>query len=211
MIAADGFDCVPTTTDTLIVGMAQRYDVLLTMKSGAWPIVAKVEGRDGYASTVLRSNDAAPLPNPDVGGLVPELSGRLLTESELRPADAVRLDSRAADRDYRVELIQAGDRYVWGMAGRDAGKLVMRQGERIRITMANNTTMWHPMHTHGHTFAVPDYGGSDATPSTCYPEPNSPSSSTPTTWGVDVSLPQCLSLRSRDDREPAIHPMRGHP
>ncbi|HET8992597.1 MAG TPA: multicopper oxidase family protein [Rhodococcus sp. (in: high G+C Gram-positive bacteria)] len=159
VIAADGFDCVPTTVDTLIVGMAQRYDVLLTLKSGAWPIVAKVEGRDGYASTVLRSNDVAPLPNPDVGGFVPELSGRLLAESDLRPVDAVRLDSRTADRDYRVELIQAGDRYVWGMAGPDAGKLVMRQGERIRITMANNTTMWHPMHTHGHTFAVPDYGG----------------------------------------------------
>ncbi len=211
VIAADGFDCVPTTTDTLIVGMAQRYDVLLTMKSGAWPIVAKVEGRDGYASTVLRSNDAAPLPNPDVGGLVPELSGRLLTESELRPADAVRLDSRAADRDYRVELIQAGDRYVWGMAGRDAGKLVMRQGERIRITMANNTTMWHPMHTHGHTFA---------SPTTAAPTRHRQRATRNRTrhrvrrrqpWGVDVSLPQCLSLRSRDDREPAIHPMRGHP
>jgi len=45
------------------------------------------------------------------------------------------------------------------MAGPDAGKLVMREGERIRITMANNSTMWHPMHTHGHTFAVPEYGG----------------------------------------------------
>ncbi len=159
VIAADGFDVVPTTTDSLVVGMAQRYDVLVTLKSGAWPVVAKVEGRDGYASTVLRSTDAAPLSQPDAGGAIPELSGRLLAESALRPVDGVRLDTRTPDRDYRVELIQAGDRYVWGMAGPDAGKLVMRQGERIRITMANTTTMWHPMHTHGHTFAVPDYGG----------------------------------------------------
>ncbi|MGN0043261.1 MULTISPECIES: multicopper oxidase family protein [unclassified Rhodococcus (in: high G+C Gram-positive bacteria)] len=159
VIAADGFDVTPTTTDTLIIGMAQRYDVLVTLKSGSWPIVAKVEGRDGYASSVLRSNDAAPLPNPDVGGSIAELGGRLLPESALRPADSVRLESRSPDRDYRVELIQAGDRYVWGMAGPDAGKLVMREGERIRITMANNSTMWHPMHTHGHTFAVPEYGG----------------------------------------------------
>ncbi|MGW0021977.1 multicopper oxidase family protein [Rhodococcus sp. NPDC003382] len=159
VIAADGFDVTPTTTDTLIIGMAQRYDVLVTLKSGAWPVVAKVEGRDGHASTVLRSTDAAPLSNPDVGPVIPELAGRLLAESALRPADAVRLDSRPVDRDYRVELIQAGDRYVWGMAGPDAGKLVMRQGERVRITMANTTTMWHPMHTHGHTFAIPEYGG----------------------------------------------------
>ena len=45
------------------------------------------------------------------------------------------------------------------MAGPDAGKLVMKQGERIRITMNNTSSMWHPMHTHGHTFAVPEYGG----------------------------------------------------
>ncbi|QNG17848.1 multicopper oxidase family protein [Rhodococcus triatomae] len=159
VVAADGFDTVPRTTDTLIIGMAQRYDVLVTVASGTWPVVAKVEGRDGYASTVLRTDDAAPMANPDVGGSIPELAGRLLAESELRPAESVTLERREPDRDYRVELIQAGDRYVWGMAGVDAGKLIMREGERIRITMTNTSTMWHPMHTHGHTFAVGEYGG----------------------------------------------------
>ncbi|CAM2860772.1 multicopper oxidase family protein [Prescottella defluvii] len=159
VVAVDGFDVRPVPADTVIVGMAQRVDVLVTVRSGAWPVVAKVEGRDGYASTVLRTPDAVPLSNPDVGGTVPELSGRLVPESELRPVDAVRLEDRSPDRNYRVELIQAGDRYVWGMAGADAGKLVMKQGERVRITMVNSSSMWHPMHTHGHTFAVPAYGG----------------------------------------------------
>jgi FtsP/CotA-like multicopper oxidase with cupredoxin domain len=139
--------------------MAQRYDVLITVKSGAWPVVAKVEGRDGYASTVVRTTDAAPITNPDVGGEIPELSGRLVLESALRPVDAVRLQPRTPDRDYRVDLIQAGERYVWGIAGADAGRLVMQRGERVRITMRNTTTMWHPMHTHGHTFAIDKYGG----------------------------------------------------
>ncbi len=159
VVAVDGFDVRPAVADTVIVGMAQRIDVLVTVRSGVWPVVAKVEGRDGYASTVLRTPDAVPLSNPDVGGVVPELSGRLVLESELRPVDAARLEERTPDRDYRVELIQAGDRYVWGMAGADAGKLVMKQGERVRITMTNSSSMWHPMHTHGHTFAVPAYGG----------------------------------------------------
>ncbi|NLU82626.1 multicopper oxidase family protein [Rhodococcus sp. HNM0569] len=159
VIAADGFDTEPATADTLIVGMAQRYDVLVTAKSGAWPVIAKVEGRDGYASTVLRTHDAAPMRDPDVGGVVGELNGRLLAENALRPATRTLLPQRTADRDYQVELIQAGDRYVWGMAGADAGALVMKPGERVRITMTNSTTMWHPMHTHGHTFAVPEYGG----------------------------------------------------
>lgn len=159
VVAVDGFDVRPAVADTVIVGMAQRIDVLVTVRSGVWPVVAKVEGRDGYASTVLRTPDAVPLSNLDVGGVVPELSGRLVLESELRPVDAARLEDRTPDRDYRVELIQAGDRYVWGMAGADAGKLVMKQGERVRITMTNSSSMWHPMHTHGHTFAVPAYGG----------------------------------------------------
>ncbi|AYJ50612.1 multicopper oxidase family protein [Rhodococcus sp. P1Y] len=159
VVAVDGYDVVPTEADAILIGMAQRYDVLVTVASGAWPVVAAVEGREGYASTVLRSTDSAPMPNPDVGGSIPELSRELVLESALRPADRSRLDTKAPDRDYQVDLLQAGDRYVWAMAGADAGKLVMKQGERIRITMNNTSTMWHPMHTHGHTFAVPDYGG----------------------------------------------------
>ncbi|ALJ21595.1 multicopper oxidase family protein [Microbacterium sp. No. 7] len=158
IVAVDGFDVTPQTADTVILGMAQRVDVLLTVQSGAWPIVAAVEGREGHAATVLRTADSVPLSGPLPASL-PEHGRRLVMESELRPAASVVLDDRAPDRDYRVELIQAGDRYAWGMAGDDAGRLVMKQGERVRITMTNATDMWHPMHTHGHTFAVPDYGG----------------------------------------------------
>ncbi|WP_101525681.1 multicopper oxidase family protein [Nocardioides houyundeii] len=159
VVAVDGYDTEPATADAVILGMAQRVDVLLTVRSGSWPVVAKVEGRAGYASTVLRTTDAVPMRDPDVAGRIPELRGRLLLESELRPAEAVRLEPREPDRDYQVELIQAGDRYAWGMGGRDAGGLFMKPGERIRITMRNTSPMWHPMHTHGHTFAVPAYDG----------------------------------------------------
>ncbi|MGV9822928.1 multicopper oxidase family protein [Nocardia xishanensis] len=159
VVAVDGFDVQPAEADTILIGMAQRYDVLVTVTSGAWPVVAAVEGRPGYASTVLRSTDAAPLSTPDIGGAIPELGGHLLLERDLRPAARSVLAVRPADREYSIDLLQAGDRYVWAMAGPDAGRLVMRQGERIRITMHNKSRMWHPMHTHGHTFAVPDYGG----------------------------------------------------
>ncbi len=30
----------------------------------------------------------------------------------------------------------------------------MNQGQRVRLTMHNTTTMFHPMHLHGHTFRV---------------------------------------------------------
>ncbi|MDJ0113384.1 multicopper oxidase family protein, partial [Rhodococcus erythropolis] len=97
IVATDGYDVEPTPADTIIVGMAQRYDVLVTVKSGTWPVVAKVEGRDGYASTVLRSTDALALANPDVGGNLSELAGRLVTESELRPTESARLETKSPD------------------------------------------------------------------------------------------------------------------
>jgi len=34
----------------------------------------------------------------------------------------------------------------------------MRQGQRVRIVFANTTTMYHPMHIHGHTFAIAGTG-----------------------------------------------------
>lgn len=157
VIAVDGFDTEPATADAVIIGMAQRVDVLITVSSGAWPVVAAVEGREGHAATVLRTADASVSAGP-LPARLPEHDRRLVLESELRPAQSTVLDAREPDRDYRVELIVAGERYAWGMVG-DAGELVMKQGERVRITMANTTPMWHPMHTHGHTFAVPSYGG----------------------------------------------------
>ncbi|MEU9469024.1 multicopper oxidase domain-containing protein, partial [Streptomyces avermitilis] len=30
----------------------------------------------------------------------------------------------------------------------------IHQGERIRLTLINATSMWHPLHLHGHTFAL---------------------------------------------------------
>ena len=34
----------------------------------------------------------------------------------------------------------------------------MAQGQRVRVTFANATTMYHPMHIHGHTFQVGQSG-----------------------------------------------------
>jgi FtsP/CotA-like multicopper oxidase with cupredoxin domain len=30
----------------------------------------------------------------------------------------------------------------------------VRQDERVRLTVINATNMWHPIHLHGHTFAM---------------------------------------------------------
>ena len=62
---------------------------------------------------------------------------------------------------YRLELTGGMARYNWGINGMSldmsspgALRFLMRQGQRVRVIFANTTTMYHPMHIHGHTFAV---------------------------------------------------------
>jgi len=47
--------------------------------------------------------------------------------------------------------------YDWTINGRpfaDTEPLTIRQGQRATLTFTNMSTMWHPMHLHGHTFQV---------------------------------------------------------
>jgi multicopper oxidase len=55
--------------------------------------------------------------------------------------------------------------YDWGFNGRrfDHDHVTdhttsIRAGERVRLDFVNTTTMWHPVHLHGHTFAIGDGG-----------------------------------------------------
>jgi FtsP/CotA-like multicopper oxidase with cupredoxin domain len=50
---------------------------------------------------------------------------------------------------------------VWTINGRPHGNepLDIREGERVRLAFVNRTTMFHPMHLHGHTFEVMQAGG----------------------------------------------------
>ena len=45
---------------------------------------------------------------------------------------------------------------VWTVNGRPHGNepLAVAEGEKVRLAFTNRTTMFHPMHLHGHTFQV---------------------------------------------------------
>jgi FtsP/CotA-like multicopper oxidase with cupredoxin domain len=67
-------------------------------------------------------------------------------------------DVRAAEREIEVHLTGAMDRYMWSMDGRTMSEahdpLPMRAGERVRVTLINDTMMAHPIHLHGHLFEL---------------------------------------------------------
>lgn len=156
----DGFAVEPVTVDALMIAMAERYDVTVTVAGdGVYPLVAVAEAKADEAMAVVRSG-AGEVPPSSVRPA--ELEGRILERADLVAAEAVRLPAGRPDRTYKVALGGGDEGYVWTLNGKPHGQnrpLEVRQGERVRLDFENTTTMFHPMHLHGHTFQVVNPGG----------------------------------------------------
>lgn len=58
-------------------------------------------------------------------------------------------------RELKFELTGNMTRYVWTLDNKtisESDKIMIKQGENIRIILTNNSMMRHPMHLHGHFF-----------------------------------------------------------
>ncbi|MER7721540.1 multicopper oxidase domain-containing protein, partial [Streptomyces flaveolus] len=157
----DGYPVKHTRTHALLVGMAERYDVLITARDGVFPLVALPEGKKGRALAVLRTDKGSRnLPPADVHP--DELDGRTVPARRLLPDDSVALDDREPDREMRIRITGGMERFDWGFdhqAYSVRQRHAVRAGERVRLTLINATDMWHPMHLHGHTFAITGLDG----------------------------------------------------
>ncbi|WP_225837414.1 multicopper oxidase family protein [Streptomyces sp. NK08204] len=151
----DGYPVEHQETDALLLGMAERYDVLVTAQDGFFPLVALPEGKEGRAIAVLRTDNGRGLPDPDVHP--DELDGKIVPAGRLVPDDDVALDDCEPDRELRIRLTGTMKEYNWALDHRPYDvrqRHPVQAGERVRITLINATDMWHPVHMHGHTFAL---------------------------------------------------------
>ena len=157
---ADGWGVEPVEVDTLILGMGERYDVVVTVGDGAFAIVAAPEGKPGpSARALLRSASGA---SPEVSLRPRELGGQLLAYSDLEPTPAAALDPVGVDRELEMTLAMTDGGRRWlinGATFEDREPLDIREGERVRLTLTNQSMMFHPVHLHGHTFALTGAGG----------------------------------------------------
>ncbi|MGW3347894.1 multicopper oxidase family protein [Nonomuraea rubra] len=155
----DGFAVQPIETDALLIGMGERYDVLVTLKDGVFPLVAMAEGKNAVARGLVRTSRSSAAPAADARPR--ELEGDVLRYARLRPAEAVRLAPKTPERTIKLELTGSMMAYDWGINGKKYDPKIIsaiRSGERVRLSFVNRTTMWHPMHLHGHTFALVEGG-----------------------------------------------------
>lgn len=158
----DGFPVQPVNADALLLGMAERIDAIITVPDRPVPLLALAEGKNGFAALVLQPGRGAA---PDPAALVAQLSSRpVLMATDTRAADAVRLAERVVpDVVHDLKLGGPDGGYTWTINGQvyDPQRGVpVREGQRVRLRFTNSTTMFHPMHLHGHTFQVRAPGGS---------------------------------------------------
>jgi FtsP/CotA-like multicopper oxidase with cupredoxin domain len=76
---------------------------------------------------------------------------RVLVYTDLRAIEP-RPDFRAPDRELELHLTGNMERFMWsinGVAFEDAELIHFNYGERLRLTLVNDTMMNHPMHLHG--------------------------------------------------------------
>jgi FtsP/CotA-like multicopper oxidase with cupredoxin domain len=76
------------------------------------------------------------------------------------------LTTRKADREATYHLHGTMTPYVWNMQRLEDmanPPLTIKEGERVRIKLFNQSEMTHPIHLHGHHFQVVDINGTALT------------------------------------------------
>jgi FtsP/CotA-like multicopper oxidase with cupredoxin domain len=158
----DGFPVRHQQVDALLVGMGERYDVLVTLEDGVFPLVALAEGKNANGLALVRTGSGS---KPSATVRPKELDGMIMTASQLRAADEVRLKSAKTDITHQVKLTGGMSKYNWSINGRafdmnnpEANPILIEEGRRVRLDFVNDSDMWHPMHLHGHTYQLGDGG-----------------------------------------------------
>ncbi len=159
---SDGFPVQPTEVDGVLLGMGERYDVLVTLADGVFPLVAEAEGKAARAFAIVRTGAGAA---PEASVVLPELRRDIAVGGALRAQDSVALARNTPDREITVRLTGSMAKFDWAFDGvafdaeeSERSTRGIRSGERVRMTFENTTTMWHPIHLHGHTYQLLDGG-----------------------------------------------------
>lgn len=162
LIAVDGFPVAPVPARSFPIAVAQRLDVRIGIPraSGAYPVLAVLEGERKQTGIVLVAGNAPVTRVPELASM-PSPALTLELEKRLRAAEP--LAARKADRVHTLNLTGEMSGYIWSINNvawnKDVPPLPIGQGERVELILVNQTLMPHPMHLHGHEFQVVEIDG----------------------------------------------------
>ncbi|NLT72102.1 MAG: multicopper oxidase domain-containing protein [Verrucomicrobiaceae bacterium] len=186
IVAADGPSVKPIRVNRLLMGMAETYDVLVTVPpEGRWEVRATAQDGSGHASVWLGQGEEHPAPEipranlynmddhllaaldedhlhvpaTDAAALAAEPERPLSPYARLRSTGSTRLDASLPRRTIELRLTGDMERYIWSFNGKsmaEDGVIKIARGEVLRLEFINDTMMHHPLHLHGHFFRVLD-------------------------------------------------------
>ena len=157
----DGYPVVPQQTNSVILGMGERFDATITPGSSV-PLIAAPEAKTGHAQLNLRVNGAPVAVNVD--DFIKTMRGwASLNTAQLVAAPDVQLPPRNPDKTLDLRLAGPLNGYNWPinqiLYDPPNNGLAVPANQRVRIRYINDSKMFHPMHLHGHTFQVVQPGG----------------------------------------------------
>ncbi len=186
IVAADGPTVKPIQVNRLLVGMAETYDVLVTVpRTGRWELRATAQDGSGHTSVWLGQGEPHPAPDiprpnlynmddhllaaleddemeipaSDAAALAAEPERPLPPYARLRATASTRLNPALPRRTIELRLTGDMERYIWSFNGKtmaEDGVIKIKRGEVLRLDLINDTMMHHPLHLHGHFFRVLD-------------------------------------------------------
>ena len=155
----DGFPVIPSKVSLLQIGMGERYDVVVTLKDGVFPLVAQAVGKSQIARALIRTASGR---IPSSSFQPHELTATPLRAETLKAPESVRLPSKKPDRIQDLILTGSMNPYIWKINGRVYERtkaLTIKNNEMGRLRIRNMSMMPHPIHLHGHTFQLGNAGG----------------------------------------------------
>ena len=131
-------------------GMDGMKDMKMDMKSEPVPIKKHGPDKHGPGNSMIAEMPRNRLGDPGVG--LENTGTRVLVYNDLRSVTPG-YDKRAPEREIELHLTGNMERYMWSFDGKKfseaKGPIEFRNGERLRLTMINDTMMSHPIHLHG--------------------------------------------------------------
>ena len=139
-------------------GMAMKPDPNGPSVQPAKVIEADIKRGPGVAN--VAAMPMSRLDDPGIG--LDDVPHRTLTYSQLRALD-MNEDHRTPGREVVVHLTSNMERYMWSFDGVKFSEVTesikFYEGERVRLTLINDTMMPHPIHLHGMFFDLVNGGG----------------------------------------------------
>src|SRR5258705_9754466 len=111
----DGYPVQPVEVDALLIGMGERYDVVVTAADGVFPLVAVAEGKNALARALL-STGAGTAPEPAFQP--PELNRRVGAVAMFTATPDPAPASTKTDTNLSAQLSGGMMNYDWTINGR---------------------------------------------------------------------------------------------